>query len=283
MAPFEQYLQEISVVDLLSAEDEVRLAKEIQEGSDDAREHLIRANLRLVVSIARTYVGHGLSMPDLVEEGNLGLIRAVEGFDPTYERRFSTYASYWIKQNIRRAIIDQQRTIRIPVYMIEFAGKYEGIVRDLRKSLGRLPNEQELAEQLGMTLKKFRKQLRRYFETQRVMACLPLDALRRDAEGTHRDLSPQARDGDPSSQLEEADSLARMRERLVLLEQREQKVLRGRFGLDDGEKKTLKKIGEELGLTRERIRQIEREALGKLQSSMKDKQEKEDREDDAAA
>ncbi|MFQ3650688.1 MAG: RNA polymerase sigma factor RpoD/SigA [Gemmataceae bacterium] len=263
-SPLETYLREINETPLLSREEERELAFRVKFHSDyAARDQMVRANLRLVVNIARNYTGKGLALQDLIEEGNLGLLRAVEGFDPNMDTRFSTYASYWIKQSIKRALVNTGKTIRIPAYMVELLAKWRRATSKLQEELGRAPTQEEVAKELDLPKKKLniiKKAIRIYNS-----------APQSDASESGWSLDEMLMDGNtktPDTEMVEADVLKHVLELLDRMDTREATVLRMRFGLDGGEQKTLKEIGESLGLTRERVRQIESEALGKLYESM---------------
>ncbi|MBP85477.1 MAG: RNA polymerase subunit sigma [Planctomycetaceae bacterium] len=268
--PLETYLREINETALLSADEERELARAIGEGDVRARDRMVRANLRLVVNIARGYTGKGLSLPDLIEEGNLGLLRAVEGFDPGVGTRFSTYASYWIKQSIKRALINSAKTIRIPAYMVELLSKWRRANARLTEELGRTPTPEEIGRVLGLPRKKLpiiKKAIRIYNSTPQTDQA--------EAGWSLGEMVMDERMKSPDEELVESDVLMHVMEMLDEMEPREATVLRMRFGLDDMEPHTLKEIGEELGLTRERVRQIETEALGKLGDGLKDPHERE--------
>lgn len=262
-SPLETYLREINETALLNADEEKELAHRIEEGDNEARDQMVRANLRLVVNIARGYTGKGLSLQDLIEEGNLGLLRAVEGFDPTMNTRFSTYASYWIKQSIKRALVNTAKTIRIPAYMVELLAKWRRATTKLQDELGRQPTHEEIARSLGLPKKKLsiiKKAIRIYNsapQPEQVETGWSLDEMLMDGNSKS-----------PDNEMVEADDLHHVLDLLDKMDQREATVLRMRFGLDQEEPKTLKEIGESLGLTRERVRQIESEALLKLSESM---------------
>ncbi len=266
-SPLETYLREINETALLTAADEKELAMAIGNGDVRARDRMVRANLRLVVNIARGYTGKGLGLQDLIEEGNLGLLRAVEGFDPGMGTRFSTYASYWIKQSIKRALINSAKTIRIPAYMVELLSKWRRASARLIEELGRTPTPEEVARVLGLPKKKLpiiKKAIRIYNstpQTDQTEAGWSLGEMVED-EGLKS----------PEDELLESDSLRHVLGMLETMDQREATVLRMRFGIGGGEPRTLKEIGESLGLTRERVRQIETEALGKLHDSLQDPQ-----------
>ena len=262
-SPLETYLREINETSLLSADDEHELAVAIGDGDTQARDRMVRANLRLVVNIARGYTGKGLGLQDLIEEGNLGLLRAVEGFDPAVGTRFSTYASYWIKQSIKRALINTAKTIRIPAYMVELLSKWRRASTRLTEELGRTPTPEEVARVLGLPKKKLpiiKKAIRIYNLTPQTDQA--------DAGWSLGEMIMDDRIRSPEDELVESDNLVHVLNQLDHMDQREATVLRMRFGLGDNEPRTLKEIGEKLGLTRERVRQIETEALGKLAESL---------------
>jgi RNA polymerase primary sigma factor len=262
-SPLETYLREINETALLTADEEKTLARRIAVGDTEARDQMVRANLRLVVNIARGYTGKGLALQDLIEEGNLGLLRAVEGFDPNMNTRFSTYASYWIKQSIKRALVNTAKTIRIPAYMVELLAKWRRATNQLTDDLGRPPTNEETAKFLGLPKKKLniiKKAIRVYNsapQTDQTEAGWSIDEMLSDG-----------RTKTPDTEMVENDDLRQVMHLLDRMDPREATVLRMRFGLNDEEPKTLKEIGESLGLTRERVRQIESEALAKLSESL---------------
>jgi RNA polymerase primary sigma factor len=262
-SPLETYLREINETALLTADQEKTLARSIGEGSTEARDQMVRANLRLVVNIARGYTGKGLALQDLIEEGNLGLLRAVEGFDPTMNTRFSTYASYWIKQSIKRALVNTAKTIRIPAYMVELLAKWRRATNKLNDELGRPPTHEEVARYMGLPKKKLniiKKAIRVYNaapQTDQGEQGWSIDEMLQDS-----------RSKTPDTEMVETDDLKHVMLLLDKMDKREATVLRMRFGLDDEEPRTLKEIGECLGLTRERVRQIESEALAKLSDNL---------------
>lgn len=259
--PFGTYLREINEADLLSREREGELAARIAEGDSEARDCMIRSNLRLVVNIARGYTGKGLPLEDLVEEGNLGLMRAVEGFDPfTYNTRFSTYASYWIKQSIKRALVNQAPKIRVPAYMAELTNKYFRAINTLVDELKRTPTNEEVQAYLGIKKGKMFN-LTRSLQTRRING----GALEgEDGEGDSiSDLIPDDSLTPEEMVLDEGEIQLAL-SFISRLDDREQVVINRRFLYSEKKQPTLKAIGEELGLTRERIRQIESEALEKL-------------------
>ena len=261
--PLETYLREINETALLTADEEKQLSNRISAGDMLARDRMVRANLRLVVNIARGYSGKGLPLQDLIEEGNLGLLRAVEGFDPDMNTRFSTYASYWIKQSIKRALINSAKTIRIPAYMVELLSKWRRANAKLQDKLGRTPTADEVARELDLPSKKLKivkKAIQLYNSTPQSD----------DGEGNASlgDLIPDERFLGPEDELINTDNLTHVQAMLSEMEDREATILKMRFGLDDGEPRTLKEIGEALGLTRERVRQIESEALKRLNRAL---------------
>ncbi len=260
------YLKEIGRVNLLSAEEEMDLAKKMSEGDEDAKKKLAEANLRLVVSIAKRYVGRGMMFLDLIQEGNLGLIRAVDKFDYTKGYKFSTYATWWIRQAITRAIADQARTIRIPVHMVETINKLVRVSRQLVQELGREPTPEELAKGLNMSVEKVREISKISQEP------VSLETPIGEEEDSHLgDFIPD----DDAPAPSEAASYVLLKEQLVdvlqTLTPREAKVLKLRFGLIDGRQRTLEEVGKEFNVTRERIRQIEAKALRKLRHPSRSK------------
>lgn len=257
--PVRMYLKEIGKVPLLSAEEEIELAKKMEQGDENAKKRLAEANLRLVVSIAKRYVGRGMLFLDLIQEGNLGLIKAVEKFDYRKGYKFSTYATWWIRQAITRAIADQARTIRIPVHMVETINKLIRVSRQLLQELGREPQPEEIAEKMDMSVDRVREILKISQEP------VSLETPIGEEEDSH--LGDFIQD-DNVPVPADAAAFTLLKEQLVevlnTLTDREQKVLRLRFGLDDGRARTLEEVGKEFNVTRERIRQIEAKALRKL-------------------
>ena len=264
--PVRMYLKEIGKVNLLSPEEEISLAQRMGEGSESAKQALAEANLRLVVSIAKRYVGRGMLFLDLIQEGNLGLIKAVEKFDYTKGYKFSTYATWWIRQAITRAIADQARTIRIPVHMVETINKVIRVSRQLLQELGHDPSPEEIAEEMNMPVDKVREILKIAQEP------VSLETPIGEEEDSHLgDFIPDEDASEPS----EAASFTLLKEQLVdvlgTLTPREEKVLKLRFGIEDGRTRTLEEVGKEFNVTRERIRQIEAKALRKLRHPSRSK------------
>ena len=260
------YLKEIGKVDLLSADEEMELARKMSEGDELAKKRLAEANLRLVVSIAKRYVGRGMLFLDLIQEGNLGLIKAVEKFDYKKGFKFSTYATWWIRQAITRAIADQARTIRIPVHMVETINKLIRVSRQLLQELGREPSDEELSKEMDMPIEKVRE-IRKIAQEP-----VSLETPIGEEEDSHLgDFIPDEDIPAPS----DAAAFTLLKEQLIevldTLTDREEKVLRLRFGLDDGRARTLEEVGKEFNVTRERIRQIEAKALRKLRHPSRSK------------
>jgi RNA polymerase primary sigma factor len=265
--PVRMYLKEIGKIPLLTGEEEQILGQRILEGDLDSKNRLIEANLRLVVSIAKKYVGRGMSFLDLIQEGNLGLIKAVDKFDHSKGFKFSTYATWWIRQAITRAIADQARTIRIPVHMVETINKLIRVQRQLVQELGREPELEELADTLGMQVEKVREIMKISQEP------VSLEKPIGEEEDSH--LGDFIPDDDAMSPVDQV-TYTLLREQLLsamnTLTMREEKVLRLRFGLDDGRPRTLEEVGKEFDVTRERIRQIEAKALRKLRHPSRSKE-----------
>ena len=257
--PVRMYLKEIGKVPLLTAEEEIELAKKMEQGDEDAKKRLAEANLRLVVSIAKRYVGRGMLFLDLIQEGNLGLIKAVEKFDYRKGYKFSTYATWWIRQAITRAIADQARTIRIPVHMVETINKLIRVSRQLLQELGREPTPEEIAEEMDMSVERVREILKISQEP------VSLETPIGEEEDSH--LGDFIQDDNvpvPAEAAAQTLLKEQLDEVLDTLTEREQKVLRLRFGMNDGRARTLEEVGKEFDVTRERIRQIEAKALRKL-------------------
>jgi len=253
------YLREIGQVKLLTPEEEIELAARIKKGDKKARERMIKANLRLVVKIAHDYDGLGLPLLDLINEGNIGLMKAVERFDPAKGGKLSTYAAWWIKQSIKRALANQSKTIRLPVHLVDKISRLRRVALQLQEVFGREPTDDELAEELGIPAHRV--------ALLRSIAARPtsLDApIGEDETSTFGEVVQDERAADPYAQLEEKTVTAMVTELLSRLDPREQEILRQRFGLDGEPEKTLEEVGADLGVTRERIRQIQNIALSKL-------------------
>ncbi len=264
--PVRMYLKEIGKVPLLTAEEEIELAKRMESGDEEAKQKLCEANLRLVVSIAKRYVGRGMLFLDLIQEGNLGLIKAVDKFDWRKGYKFSTYATWWIRQAITRSIADQARTIRIPVHMVETINKLIRISRQLLQEYGREPTPEEVAEEMGLPVEKVREILKIAQEP------VSLETPIGEEEDSH--LGDFIPDDDVPAPVEAA-AFSMLKEQLIevldTLTEREQKVLKLRFGLEDGRARTLEEVGKQFDVTRERIRQIEAKALRKLRHPSRSK------------
>ncbi|MFS8501740.1 MAG: RNA polymerase sigma factor RpoD [Caldicoprobacter sp.] len=264
--PVRMYLKEIGKVPLLTAEEEIELAKRMEQGDEEAKRRLIEANLRLVVSIAKRYVGRGMLFLDLIQEGNLGLIKAVEKFDYRKGYKFSTYATWWIRQAITRAIADQARTIRIPVHMVETINKLIRVSRQLLQEYGREPQPEEIAREMGISEEKVREILKIAQEP------ISLETPIGEEEDSHLgDFIPDEDAPAPAEAAAYNLLKEQLKEVLDTLTPREEKVLRLRFGLDDGRARTLEEVGREFNVTRERIRQIEAKALRKLRHPSRSK------------
>ncbi|OJW24653.1 MAG: RNA polymerase subunit sigma [Planctomycetales bacterium 71-10] len=259
-SPLQIYLQDINDTPLLTAEEERALAERVAGGDPFAREHMVKANLRLVVNIARGYLGKGLNLEDLIEEGNLGLMRAVEGYDGMMDTRFSTYASYWIKQSIRRAVMNNGKPIRLPAYMVTLLAKWKRASNILAERLGRQPTHEEIGKALKLSKKKVGI----------VAKAIRVNSLTHQPEHVDDDGQPlddvltDERGKAPEDVMMESDDLERVLFCLDALDDREAAVVRMRFGLEPFDPMTLREVGEQLGLTRERVRQLESQALRKL-------------------
>ncbi len=262
------YLKQINEVPLLTAEEERMLGWRIMNDNDNrAKEQMIKANLRLVVSISKNYSHRGLPLSDLIEEGNLGLIRAVEGFDPAQGARFSTYASWWIKQAIKRTLINAVQPIHIPAYMVELIAKWKEASRRLEEALGRQPTTQELAAEMEIPLKK----LKIIWRALKAFHAPPQAPLGEDGKAVDfADLFEDFRSEQPDEAIAQSEEFRTIVKLLDAIDERDARVLRLRFGLEGQEPLTLKQIGKEIGLTRERVRQIEVDALRKLQARLTD-------------
>ncbi|HEV2946462.1 MAG TPA: RNA polymerase sigma factor RpoD/SigA [Gemmataceae bacterium] len=260
----EMYLSEINETSLLSAQAEKELGRRIQEGDWEACDHLVRANLRLVVAIARSYVGHGMGIEDLIAEGNLGLLRAAKDFDPSRNTRFSTYASYWIKQAIRRTLIMRGRAIRVPAHTVNLLNKWRRGASRLHDSIGRVPSEDEITRHLRFSRRQFQL-------VQKALKILNLTTLP-DQESSGRTADEMLADDRapaPDHEMSRAEDFTWARQALDQLEEREATVLRLRFGFGGEEPQTFTAIGQHLGVTRERARQLEQRALNKLRQLVK--------------
>lgn len=268
------YLREIGQVKLLTPEEEIKLAARIKKGDKKAREQMIKANLRLVVKIARDYDGIGLPLLDLISEGNIGLMKAVERFDPKKGGKLSTYGSWWIKQSIKRALANQSKTIRLPVHLVDKISKMRRIAMKLQEELGREPTDEELAEELGMTPARVRQM--------RSAAIRPasLDApIGDDDSNNFSDLVEDENAITPYQDLEDKTVMGMLQEMVQHLDAREATILRYRFGLDGGSEKTLEEVGEKFAVTRERVRQIQNLALKKLRRMIEKLEESKHKDD----
>jgi len=262
-SPLETYLREITAAVLLTPEEEFQLAMAVDAGDMEARDLMIRSNLRLVVNIARGFTGRGLGLQDLIEEGNLGLLRAVEGFDPAMGTRFSTYASYWIKQSIKRALINSSKTIRIPAYMVEILAKWQRASLRLLEDLGRTPTHEEVARLVGLP----RKRLSLIKKAILINSLIP-QFDQPEIGWTLNEIVADKRRYRPDEAMLASDNLAYVMGQIELMDPRDAAVVKMRYGICGHETRTLKEIGERLGLTRERVRQIEIEVLSRLGESL---------------
>ncbi len=260
------YLREIGQVKLLTPQEEIALAKRIKKGDKQAREHMIKANLRLVVKIARDYEDLGLPLLDLINEGNIGLMKGVERFDPSKGAKLSTYSSWWIKQAIKRALANQSKTIRLPVHVVDKVAHIRRAEMNLREALDREPTDEEVAEYLGLSPRR----VRQYRDASR--APVSLDApMGTDDSTSVSEVVADQNAAAPFDRLVKENDSALVKEVLATLTERESKILAMRFGLDDGTPKTLEEVGEKFGVTRERIRQIQDEALQKMRVKMEER------------
>lgn len=262
--PIKAYLKEVRPIVLLTAEEEIELAKRVQKGDKEARERMIKANLRLVISIAKRYVNLGVPLSDLIEEGNIGLMKGVEKFDPKRGYRFSTYAAWWIKQGVSRAIIDQGKMIRVPVYMNEEILKYKKMVEKLTHHLKRRPHLAEVAKRMKLTVERVR-------ELDNAIARMSsLDApIGDEGDGQVIDIIEDENVASPDVELEKFFDKERTIGFLEMLNERERKIIEMRYGLIDGEPRTLAEIADELGVSRERVRQIEAATLKRIRQILK--------------
>ena len=262
--PIKAYLKDVRPIPLLTAEEEIELAKKVQKGDEDARERMIKANLRLVISIAKRYVNLGVPLSDLIEEGNIGLMKGVEKFDPGRGFRFSTYAAWWIKQGVSRAVIDQGKMIRVPVYMNEEIFKYKKVVEKLTHKLGRKPRMAEIAKRMKTTVERVREL------DNSIARMSSLDApIGDEGDGQIRDIIEDERIVAPDAELEKFFNKERAVSFLDMLNERERKIIEMRYGLADGDAHTLADIAEVLGVSRERVRQIESATLRKIRHILK--------------
>ncbi|HEY8903803.1 MAG TPA: RNA polymerase sigma factor RpoD/SigA [Chthoniobacterales bacterium] len=264
---FQLYLREIARFPLLTPEEEVKLARKIKRGDAQARAHMVRANLRLVVKIARDYQGLGLPLLDLISEGNIGLMKAVERFDPKKGGKLSTYAAWWIKQSIKRALANQSKTIRLPVHLVDKISKIRRVAIQMSEELGREPTDDELAEEIGMSASKVAQ-----LKTAAIRPA-SLDAPIGDDDSTEfGEIVGDAEAQDPFELLRDKDLRDEVGDLLDVLDERERKIINSRFGLDGQKPKTLEEVGEKFGVTRERIRQLQNIALHKMRRALSKKE-----------
>lgn len=264
---FQLYLREIARFPLLTPEEEVKLARKIKRGDAKARAHMVRSNLRLVVKIARDYQGLGLPLLDLISEGNIGLMKAVERFDPKKGGKLSTYAAWWIKQSIKRALANQSKTIRLPVHLVDKISKIRRVAIQMSEELGREPTDDELAEEIGMSSSKVAQ-----LKTAAIRPA-SLDAPIGDDDSTEfGEIVGDAEAQDPFELLRDKDLRDEVGDLLDVLDDRERKIINSRFGLDGQKPKTLEEVGEKFGVTRERIRQLQNIALHKMRRALSKKE-----------
>lgn len=264
---FQQYLRDIAKYPLLSIDEEVKLAKRIKKGDQKAKAEMVRANLRLVVKIARDYANLGLPLLDLISEGNIGLMKAVERFDPKKGGKLSTYAAWWIKQSIKRALANQSKTIRLPVHLVDKISKMRRVSMQMTEELGREPTDEELAEEVGLSSSRV-SQLK-----SAAIRPASLDAPIGDDDSTEfGDIVGDAEAQDPFELLRDKDLQDEVGDLLDILDERERKIINQRFGLDGSQPKTLEEVGEKFGVTRERIRQLQNIALNKLRKALNKKE-----------
>ena len=257
------YLKQISEISLISVEEEIELAKKISKGDDEARKKMITANLRLVVKIAQDYSNIGLSLLDLINEGNIGLMKAVERFDPSKGGKLSTYASWWIKQSIKRALANQSKTIRLPVHMVDRVTQIRRTTQQLSEKLGREPSDEELAEEMKIPVSR----ITHLKSVSKKPASL--DSPINDEDGTNLgDLVPDEKSTSPLEKLQSKSLVGDVDKVLSTLEPREADIIRLRFGLEGRDPKTLEEVGEQIGITRERVRQLQEQAIRQLRKSM---------------
>ena len=261
-----QYLKEISKTELLTPEEELDLAERIKNGDAEARTHMIKANLRLVVKIAKDYTGYGLPLADLISEGNIGLMKAVKRFDPNKGAKLSTYAAWWIKQGVKRALANQSKTIRLPVHMLDKLSKVRRISAALTEALGREPTDDELSEETGIPLKKLAL-LRRASQKPTSLDAPVTD----EADSSFGDLIGDERAENPFEALESKDLHGELGDMLDVLDERETRIIDARFGLSGVTPKTLEEVGREFGVSRERIRQLQTVALNKMRTVLRRK------------
>lgn len=262
------YLREIAKTDLLTPQQEIELAARIKKGDKEARTHMIRANLRLVVKIAQDYSGYGLPLADLISEGNIGLMKAVERFDPNKGGKLSTYGSWWIKQSIKRALANQSKTIRLPVHMVDKIARMRRISAMLAESIGRDPSDEELAEELGIPRRKLALLKRAAKRPASLNA-----PVYEDDSGEYSDMIGDERAVDPFEALNSKTMHGELEDLLEILDEREHRIIDARFGLDGKKPMTLEEVGVEFGVTRERIRQLQNIALAKMRKALHRKEE----------